>query len=151
MATLFRAEYERCFEREACSLVFGKSNSLAYIQKQKEAFDMTDDTLLLVDAFGEANWLQILESPRVLNSELAWLRQSLWQIREPVSFDMFTRFFRMNSSLALQYPVLDVVLQNEASLELVKHIGDILAWHNFLFANVPSETTREQVHLFEHI
>lgn len=106
---------------------------------------MSDDTLLLLDTFGEANWLGILESSRLLSTPEASLQQCLWQMREPVSFEVFTRFFRLNSSLAKKFPVLNVVLENEASLELVKYIGDILAWHNFLFANVSSDTTREQV------
>jgi hypothetical protein len=142
---LLRSDFERSFERVACSPVFGQSNSLSYIQEEKGNFNMSDDTLLLIDTFGELNWLSILESPRILNSNLSSLRQTLWQMREPVSFDIFCRHFQINSSLASQYPVLDVVLQNEASLELVKYIGDILAWHKFLFTNLSSKTTREQV------
>ena len=144
-ACLCRCEYEIWFEYAAIRPVFGHGKRLSSIQKEKESYNMSDDTLLLLDTFGEANWLGVLESPRLLSSPLAMLQQHLWQMREPVTFDVFTRFFRMNSSLAKQHPVLDVVLENESSLELVKYIGDILAWHNFLFANVSSHTTREQV------
>jgi hypothetical protein len=140
-----RSEFERWFENAAIRPVFGHASSLSFIQNEKESYNMSDDTLLLLDTFGEANWLGILESPRLLDSPLASLQQGLWQIREPVSFETFTRFFRLNSSLAKRHPVLNVVLENETSLGLVKYIGDILAWHNFLFAHVSSDTTREQV------
>lgn len=142
---LHRCDYEMWFESVAIRPVFGHARSLGYIQKVKESYNMSDDTLLLLDIFGENNWLGILESSRLLATPLSYLKQCLWQMREPVSFDTFTRFFRLNSSLAKKHPVLHVVLENESALKLVKYIGDILAWHNFLFAHVPSDTTREQV------
>lgn len=140
-----RTEYESWFERFTVEPIFGHASSLTRIQEEKESYNMSDDTLLLLDTFGEDTWVGILESPRALDSEAGSLTQVLWQMREAVSFEVFERFFHLNSMLAKRCPVLQAVLDNERTLELVKCIGDILAWHKFLFAHVSSDTTREQV------
>lgn len=142
---------ERMFESNAYRPVFGDAKSLASIQKQKELLKMSDDTSLLLDTFGKDNWLNIIESPKLLTTPAASLKQCFWQLREPVTFNVFCRHFRMSSSNAIDHPVINVVLENESSLQLVKYIGDILAWHNFLFSHVPSDTTREQVLLFCYV
>ena len=148
MACLLRTDFEQVFSRRAVHPVFGNAQSLSFIQKEKESYNTNDETLLLIDALGERNWQMLLESSSLLVSDSSSIHHCLWQLRQPVTFDSFNRFFRMDKSLSHQFPVLNVVLENEDSLELVKYISDILAWHKFLFDNVSTNTTREQVRDF---
>lgn len=78
-------------------------------------------------------------------SPVTCLMNGLWGIREPVTFAAFCRWFSRHPSNVKSYPVIAAVLQHEKTLPCIKFIGDILAWQSFLFAVLPSTTTREQV------
>ena len=69
----------------------------------------------------------IPETPHV------YTRSSLWRVRQVVTFNEFSRCFRLVSSNVKEYPILAAVLQYEKSLPLVKLASHILAWHALLF------------------
>ncbi|CAE7238243.1 RNF213 [Symbiodinium microadriaticum] len=139
------------FESQGVNPVFHDRLWRENIQRAKEACVGTSTTLLLSQSFGQ-NWATILERPeRNGSSPLDRVMTGLWKIREPVTFDAFCRWFSLQPSNALKYPVLSAILQHEKTLPCIKYIGDILAWHSFLFSVLPSTTTREQAGTWSNI
>mmetsp|Transcript_5312 Transcript_5312/g.5426 ORF Transcript_5312/g.5426 Transcript_5312/m.5426 type:complete len:591 (-) Transcript_5312:37-1809(-) len=76
------------------------------------------------------------------------IRNLLWRLREPLSFECFTRKFSLNSTNHWRYPVINAILENEEVLPYVKYIADILAWHSYLFSILPSTTSRDQASIW---
>lgn len=113
----------------------------------KELSSGTSITLLLGQCFGK-HWGRVLEreDKGTDDGHSTACMIGLWAIREPVTFDTFSRWFHLQSSNARNFPVISAVLQHEKTLPCIKYIADILAWQSFLFSVLPSTTTREQVY-----
>lgn len=127
---------------------FDRYRSLELIQAAREENSGATTSLILQDCF-HSSWRRVTEE-RLLNRieqdpSVEDIKDVIWRLREPLSFDNFHRKFSLNSSHSKRYPVLNAVLENENVLPYVKYIADILAWHSFLFSILPSTTTREQV------
>lgn len=121
------------------------------IQATREENTGATTVLMLKDCF-QSSWNRVTQTSSLTtrDQELSVedIRNVLWRLREPLSFESFYRKFSLNSSHSRRYPVLNAVLENENVLPFVKYIADILAWHSFLFSVLPPTTTREQVQKF---
>ena len=74
------------------------------------------------------------------------LRACLWRTREAATMASFQRWFSLVPDNAQSYPLLAAVLKHETELPVIKHIGDILAWHSVLFSVLkPGSITRDEV------
>ena len=132
-------------------MIFRINRSLELIQAAREENSGTTSSLLLMDCF-QHHWPRLNETfpLKKASDELTCedIRNSLWRLREPLSFQSFTRKFSLNSTNHWRYPVINAILENERILPYVKYIADILAWHAYLFSILPSTTSRDQVCFF---
>ena len=128
--------------------MFASKKSLELIQAAREENCGTTSSLLLMDCF-QGQWARFTETFPSYKKETELsceeIRNTLWKLREPLSFESFTRKFTLNSTNHRRYPVINALLENEAILPFVKYIADILAWHSYLFSVLPSTTSRDQV------
>eukprot|EP00602_Paraphysomonas_sp_CaronLab_P009208 CAMPEP_0185034388 /NCGR_PEP_ID=MMETSP1103-20130426/24249_1 /TAXON_ID=36769 /ORGANISM="Paraphysomonas bandaiensis, Strain Caron Lab Isolate" /LENGTH=1107 /DNA_ID=CAMNT_0027571029 /DNA_START=1161 /DNA_END=4484 /DNA_ORIENTATION=+ len=150
-----RVQLENFFQATSSDPVFASTQSREIVRKAREENTGAVTVLMLADSLGRS-WSRILESPLAESDKTDHLptvqsyRELMWRVREPVSFESFTRWFRLRSRNAVDFPVIEAVLSNEATLPLVEHIADILAWQSFLFSVLPSTITRDQASMWSN-
>ena len=138
-----RMGFETTLSYEVMSYI-GSPHAEARLAEARRKYSDESKLFLVQQALGPT-WPSVNE---IVNCDdmSAVMTALLWRYRESVSFDVFKRWFAMNTDHANYHPLLNAVLKEEHKLPFIKHLTDILAWHRVLF-NVfkPGSISREEV------
>jgi hypothetical protein len=121
-----RVAFEANFQRQL-DAVLG-SNPRQHILSARSQLEDSGRLTRLKAAYSNSTWDAIHE--RVSSPNTCDL---LWQCQTPITFDLFERYFNLSGRNTDQYRLLASFLKVERRLPLIKHIGDILAWHAVVF------------------
>uniref|UniRef100_A0A7R9YCP3 Uncharacterized protein n=1 Tax=Pinguiococcus pyrenoidosus TaxID=172671 RepID=A0A7R9YCP3_9STRA len=68
----------------------------------------------------------------------------IWRFRKQIAFDDFCeRFYRISDNVK-EFPIIDIVIREEAQLSVIRHLPAILQWHAVLFEVYPDGALSRQ-------
>ena len=117
--------------------IFSDRNLKSRLESTRTALQ-DDNTMSSIRlATGEKLWYEIHEE-QYSAKENPDLTTLLWRFREPVSFDHFKTFWRLQApDIKNKYSLLRTLLQEEEKLPSIRGVSDVLAWHSILFEIIP--------------